>query len=458
MMRSIFKKRWLMVTAGLLALAGSVTLLPINLWVEKQLVAALEGQGFSPVALHVAHLGLRGVVLENLALGGDMPLKIARAGVDYSLTDIRQKRVSSLTVEGVTLAAYQDAGQWRVRGLESRIAASPEQKNAVSIPVTGAAFAALPLQALTVKQSMLTLEGKGIAATIPFSATWQTLPVPTLHYETAVAAIHVGDVSFNLGKLLLDVALDEAANQWRGTWTLEGFRVDGSPLPLPPLTAKGTLVVNADTVVVQGAMTDAASAYQANFSAKYSLADAAKSTLLLQKVRMPWNEGVVGLNQATIPLQKGRAKSFTLTVEHVSIAALMKALTGERATGTGLVSGTIPVTIDAAGRVLLHEGNLKAEDSGIIAIAPETIPGDNAQITLVRDVLKNLHYNLLSMTMDSGEDGTLSVLLAVEGKNPDVSGGRPVRLNVHLNGDVLNLIQQNVMAISAPTQLLEQDK
>ena len=139
------------------------------------------------------------------------------------------------------------------------------------------------------------------------------------------------------------------------------------------------------------------------------------------------------------------------------IESLLKLLTNDTATATGVVSGTLPLTITAEGKITPGKGSLKSEEAGIINMPPDTIPGDNQQVTLVRDVLKNLHYSLLSLELDTEDDKTLSVTLAVEGNNPDVEKGRPVKLKVHLSGDLLNLISQNLKLMTDPTKFIEQE-
>ena len=71
--------------------------------------------------------------------------------------------------------------------------------------------------------------------------------------------------------------------------------------------------------------------------------------------------------------------------------------------------------------------------------------------------MKNLHYTVLSIGMDSDKNHKLSAVLAVEGNNPDVANGRPVKLNVHLNGDLLDFIQQSLMSLIDPHMFIKQD-
>jgi len=135
---------------------------------------------------------------------------------------------------------------------------------------------------------------------------------------------------------------------------------------------------------------------------------------------------------------------------------LLRQLTGEKASGTGEISGTLPVTIGADGSIVIANGALQAEKPGMIVLPPDVIPGDNENVALARDVMKNLHYNVLSVRVDNDKNDRISVLMNVEGNNPDVYGGKAVKLNVHLTGDVLDFIRQNVLALTNPEKLLEQ--
>jgi len=135
---------------------------------------------------------------------------------------------------------------------------------------------------------------------------------------------------------------------------------------------------------------------------------------------------------------------------------LMQTLTGSRVSATGTMSGNIPVIIRPDGSYTLGKGQLKADSNGSMSMPSEIIPGDTEQMDLVREILGNLHYSVLSASVyTSGKQGVV-VRLALEGNNPDVYGGRAVKLNVNLTGDILDFIQQNAMLLTKPEQLLKQ--
>lgn len=177
----------------------------------------------------------------------------------------------------------------------------------------------------------------------------------------------------------------------------------------------------------------------------------------LNSAAIPWNKGVLSVKGTVIPLNGKEDIHVTLNVEHVPVNALMMMLTGKETVATGDVSGNIPVTIAPDGKISVGQGKLATEKPGMISLSPETIPGDTEQIVFVREVMKNLHYQVLSIGMDGDKDNKLSVLLAVEGNNPDVAEGRPVKLNVQLTGELLNLFQQSLISLIDPNTFLKQE-
>ena len=169
---------------------------------------------------------------------------------------------------------------------------------------------------------------------------------------------------------------------------------------------------------------------------------------------MPWNGGTIAVNNVNIPLSGTKAFTVPIEIKSVSVDALLQPLTGKRATATGTVSGTLPLTIKPDGYAFLP-GSLSAEQPGTIIMAPDAIPVDNAQLDLLRDVMKDFHYKLLSLGVDNDKKNRLSVTLSLEGNNPAVYNGRPVKLNVHLGGDVLDFVRSS-MSLNDPRDLVKQ--
>jgi len=64
----------------------------------------------------------------------------------------------------------------------------------------------------------------------------------------------------------------------------------------------------------------------------------------------------------------------------------------------------------------------------------------NPGMNLVTEALENFHYRHLSSSVGYDERGTLNLGLRLEGRNPDLEGGRPINFNINLEEDIPALL------------------
>jgi len=134
---------------------------------------------------------------------------------------------------------------------------------------------------------------------------------------------------------------------------------------------------------------------------------------------------------------------FTLSFENLSLETLFEEWAAGRVSGNGNLSGTIPVTLGAAGP-LITEGGLSAQDTGFIKVhwgdARESLIKQGSEVALMVQALDNFQYEQLKVGVrrSSTEDLTLQVLL--EGANPEVLDGHPFRINVNLAGNLEDVL------------------
>lgn len=265
-------------------------------------------------------------------------------------------------------------------------------------------------------------------------------------FRTNGIAVATGEVNFTT------LPADQQ-DVWKIQWNVNHITFEGMPVVLPVTQANGTAQMQADNLTVQGAWNSADKTVSAEFGLHYPLNKPKEAKLAVDTLTMPWNKGTLGLRKATIPFS-GEPFILTLMLKSISVDALLQPLTGERAKATGVVSGTLPLYV-ASGHTPVPKGGVLTSDApGTLVMSPEAIPGDNTQVAMLRDVLKDFHYKLLSLSLDSDAKHALSVVLALEGNNPAMYEGRPVKLNVHLSGDVLDFITQN-MATQNTAELLK---
>jgi len=254
----------------------------------------------------------------------------------------------------------------------------------------------------------------------------------------------------------MNVTFSSAAglDSWKGKWSMEKVEVEG--IEVPPLSGAGNWASDKETKV-DGEFKSADASYRSLFTLVYAADAPDHLRLQVSEAQAPWNGGLVTTHNVTVPLSGKRAITIPLQVQKVSLDALMQAITGKRASATGTLSGTVPITVDADGNLAISEGMLQTGESGTLTLAPDVIPGDNEQVAMVRDLLKNFHYNAFSMKIEQGKDKQLSILLSLSGNNPDAYNGKAVKLNVHLTGDLLDLMQQSILPLGNPKNYLKGD-
>jgi hypothetical protein len=264
--------------------------------------------------------------------------------------------------------------------------------------------------------------------------------------------IHAADINLKAGQvdiILKDVDTSLVTN----TWEIKTINVAGAPVALPPLSGKGKVEFTDNKLLLSGDIASADKKTSGRFIFNYSVGDEKSANVKISSVSMPWSGGVVSAQNISIPVYSKNPISLNLKIKKVPLNTLLAAATANRATATGVVSGTLPVVINRDGSFTVKKGDLKAEDKGKIMLSPDVIPSDTPQVALLRDVLKDFHYVIFSMGIESANDKQLSMLLSLEGNNPDVYNGRVVKLNVHLSGDVIDLVTRSINIINNPDYL-----
>lgn len=153
---------------------------------------------------------------------------------------------------------------------------------------------------------------------------------------------------------------------------------------------------------------------------------------------------------------KTRSADVVLKAERIDLKPLFSYMPMEGLTASGHVSGEIPVSINQ-GKLSVKQGHLEAVDTGDLQYNPEETPEflkkDNPYINMVRDALKDYNYNILSLTVDGSSGERQQVILKASGSNPDFFDGRPVNLNLNIEGELEDLLKFNVGAFNLPERI-----
>lgn len=116
-------------------------------------------------------------------------------------------------------------------------------------------------------------------------------------------------------------------------------------------------------------------------------------------------------------------------------------------TGTGALAGRVPVEI-REGSVFVRAAVLEAEPGGTIRYRSETAEaaGETAEgASLAFRALENFRFRVLRVEVDGPVDGDLTVRVALEGSNPDVYEGYPIKLNIRTEGAFMELVRRGTV-------------
>lgn len=422
--------------------------------IANKLQTVLESRGFQNVNLTLSDLGLYGATLDNITLGNkDFPLSLKNISIDYSPFELWDGNLEALTVSVVSLEIKKNDGRWVVQGFDGE---RETPSAGLKFPANQDDIARLPVNHLIVDDSELNILSEKWKVSAPVKLEWQKTPTPEIFLRSENLRLDAGNLSATAGQGNGEAKLSSQGSGWEGVWNLRDVQFTGGPAALPMMNGAGTLIADADIILLDGEIKSADSQYKASFKLDSKYTAPQKTVLTLREASMPWRGGKLAVDNVTISLTNREPLRFILKVQQVSIGQLMEAMTGKRVSATGLVSGDLPLVIGKDGSIALGEGTLRAAGPGVISMPPDIIPGDNEQVAMTREILKNFHYNGLSVALSSNDANGLSLLVALEGNNPDVYEGRPVKLNVRLAGDVLDFVRQNVMFMRDPKTLLKQ--
>jgi len=132
---------------------------------------------------------------------------------------------------------------------------------------------------------------------------------------------------------------------------------------------------------------------------------------------------------------------LTLEFDSLDLARIL-ALEGDQVTGTGRISGILPVTL---------RNNVASVDGGRIWAAPgggvlqvsSALAGSAGMpgLDFALRALQDFRYVVLRGEVDYSEAGDLELAVRLEGRNPEVEGGRPIHYNLTVTENIPMLLR-----------------
>jgi hypothetical protein len=154
-----------------------------------------------------------------------------------------------------------------------------------------------------------------------------------------------------------------------------------------------------------------------------------------------------------------RKGALDLEMASVSLAELMAILGIEGLSGTGQLSGVMPLSL-ADGKLAVTGGALKAEGPGVVRYASAKVDqflGDRQDtVGLAARALADFHYEQLTLSLEKEYSGEGSVGIYLKGANPAVLEGYPFVFNINLESNfdrLAELLRQGIDIADTALQL-----
>lgn len=179
--------------------------------------------------------------------------------------------------------------------------------------------------------------------------------------------------------------------------------------------------------------------------------------LVIEDAHLDLADGRVSLQPVRIDLAKPRHE-LRLDVSAVDLTTLLALAAVNGLTGTGKMSGHIPVVIDA-GTFVIDNGALESDAPGELRYKPEQAPGGLAtggeSVQLALSALTNFQYQRLRLTINRDAAGEMVVLMHVVGRNPDFYDGYPVEFNLNVTGRLDEILRRGLVGYRLPETIKE---
>ena len=173
-------------------------------------------------------------------------------------------------------------------------------------------------------------------------------------------------------------------------------------------------------------------------------------TLRVEEAQFPWFGGELGVYKANASLAGGEAVA-PLRATNIDLKEILEYIDVDGLSGEGILSGVLPLVVED-GKARIENGVLKSEGAGAIRYkgkAAEQAAGDDDQAQIAFDLLRDLRYTSLGVTIDGPLDGRLNFQLKFEGDGEVALNQQNVRVpviyRINLDAALLELLNQAVL-------------
>ena len=182
-------------------------------------------------------------------------------------------------------------------------------------------------------------------------------------------------------------------------------------------------------------------------SGKISFEMPGDETFRVEEAEFPWFGGALGVYEANASLAGGEAVA-PLRADNIDLEQILNQIDIEGLSGKGMLNGVLPLIVEN-GKARIEGGELRSTDAGYLkyegaAGKEAAAAGGDAKIAF--DILRNLQFNELVVTVNGPLDGRLQFQMRFEGTG-EVELNRqnvavPVLYRINLDAALLELLNQ----------------
>lgn len=135
---------------------------------------------------------------------------------------------------------------------------------------------------------------------------------------------------------------------------------------------------------------------------------------------------------------------ISLQVVDIELEQILSMVGRDGLSGSGKLSGNIPMLqIDST--VVIDEGRLSNTTKGHISykIGAE---GSSRLSNIAIQALQDFHYDEIDATLTYKVNGDYTILVRLEGRNPELYDGFPVAFNIDISGTLPELLQASLVS------------
>ena len=237
-------------------------------------------------------------------------------------------------------------------------------------------------------------------------------------------------------KGVVETKLDQLSFQ-TDTISVDGLQARILMSEIWPPRTMGPQLIRAENITTAATLSNP----QISFSIRPG--DAASSPrLILHHIKSGIVGGQMFIRGMTID-PDAATHSFDLYLQDLELEQVFSLIELEGVTGSGKLSGTIPLSI-RDDDVVITDARLTSVSPGILRFqseqAKQALGGGGEQVELLLRVLTDFRYNELSLGIGRQSGGAASIALHLKGHNPAVMDGNPFNLNINLEGNVDRLL------------------